>query len=430
MAAVKVVVIGASRVFAPSIVADLWQARDALAGSTLALCDIDADGLEITTRVLRRMIDERGMPYRLESSTDRSDLLNGADFVITAIALDHRRLWTIDLDIAEKYGYVLTTGDSVGVGGWSRALRTVPMFQAIAADMQNLCPEAWLLNYTNPMSVICRTLEKTTALKVVGLCHGIEGTTGQIADFMNVSANELSVRAAGINHLQWIMGLTHNGADFYPRFKAALRSRTDSCWDVSCELMEMYGCFPSPGDRHVSEFFPWYGHADADDGLKKGLFRFDLDGYFDKADSRRTDFEDMARGVRPLDDGLFEPTREKAIKLVTALAADKGCRYTVNITNARSIANVQSHANVEVPAWFDGRGLRCEPFGPLPEPIAAILRQWVDQIELLVDAIIHRDKEAALLALLADRTILDVDVGLAMGREMFEAHAPYLADYY
>ena len=150
MAAVKIVVIGASRVFAPTIVADLWHAREDLAGSTIALCDVDADTLDITTRVVQRMATERNMPYRIESSTARRDLLDGADYVIIAIALDHRRLWTIDLDIAERSGMVLTTGDTVGPGGWSRALRTVPVIQAIAEDMADLCPDAWLFNYTNP----------------------------------------------------------------------------------------------------------------------------------------------------------------------------------------------------------------------------------------------------------------------------------------
>ena len=376
------------------------------------------------------MIDERGMPYKLESSTERRDLLDGADFVITAIAIDHRRLWTIDLDIAARHGLILTTGDTVGAGGWSRALRTVPVFQAIAADMHELCPDAWLLNYTNPMSVICRTLEKTTDLKVVGLCHGIEGTTRHIAEFMHVPVGELSVRAAGINHLQWILELTRNGEDFYPEFKAALESRSDPEWGVSQELMDIYGYFPSPGDRHVSEFFPGYSRAGADGRLKKGLFRFDLDGYFGVAEARRVDFAAMAAGAQPLDDRLFEPTREKAIKLVVALASGKRAGHTVNIANREAITDLQPFANVEVPAWFDESGLERDPVRPLPGAIAAGLRQWVDQIELLAGAIIQRDKQAAILALLADRTIVDLDAGLAMGNELFEAHTPYLTEYH
>ena len=258
MAAVKIVVIGASRVFAPTIVADLWHARDDLAGSTVALCDLDADTLNVTTRVIQRMVAERDMPYRIESSTDRRDLLDGADYVIVAIALDHRRLWTIDLEIAEKHGMVLTTGDSVGPGGWSRALRTVPVFQAIAQDMDDLCPDAWLFNYTNPMCAICRTLDKTSDLKVVGLCHGIEGTTRRLAQVLDLPQHDLSARAAGINHLQWILDLRRNGTDVYPELKAAGRPPPSQRLDVSWDLMELYGFFPSPGDRHVSEFFPWY----------------------------------------------------------------------------------------------------------------------------------------------------------------------------
>ena len=430
MAAVKIVVIGASRVFAPTIVADLWHARDDLAGSTIALCDIDADTLGVTTRVVERMVNERDMPYQIESSSDRRDLLRGADYVIVAIALDHRRLWTIDLDIAETHGMVLTTGDTVGPGGWSRALRTVPPIQAIAEDMEDLCPDAWLFNYTNPMCAICRTLAKTTNLKVVGLCHGIEGTTKRLAQFLDLPAQDISVRAAGINHLQWILDLRRNGTDLYPALKAAERLPASERLDVSWDLMELYGLFPSPGDRHVSEFFPWYCRPSGNGQLPRGLFRFDMDEYFDRGAEVQRRFTEIASGSAPLPDSLFKPTSEKAVKLIAALAANRGGSYHVNIPNQDSIANLAPSANVEVPAWFDASGMAREPIGSIPEPIAGTLRPWIDQLELLTDAIIQRDRDLALLALLADRTIVDVDVGLAMGRELMDAHAANLLEYH
>ena len=429
MAAVKIVVIGASRVFAPTIVADLWHAREDLAGSTVALCDIDADTLGVTTRVVQRMVAERDMPYRIESSTDRRDLLNGADYVIVAIALDHRRLWTIDLDIAEKHGMVLTTGDTVGPGGWSRALRTVPVIQDIARDMADLCPDAWLFNYTNPMCAICRTLAKTSDLKVVGLCHGIEGTTRRLAQFLDLPEHDLSARAAGINHLQWILDLRRNGTDLYPALKAARRPPASERLDVSWDLMELYGLFPSPGDRHVSEFFPWYCRPGDDGKLPRGLFRFDMDEYFDRGAEVQRRFTEIAAGSDPLPDSLFKPTSEKAVKLIAALAAGSDGSYHVNIPNEDSISNLAPWANVEVLAWFDAGGMAREPLGPLPEPVAGTLRPWIDQLELLTDAIIQRDRELALLALLADRTIVDVDAGLALGRELLDAHADYLGEY-
>ena len=430
MAAVKIVVIGASRVFAPTIVADLWHARDDLAGSTIAFCDVDADTLDITTRVVQRMATERNMPYRIESSTARRDLLDGADYVIIAIALDHRRLWTIDLDIAERSGMVLTTGDTVGPGGWSRALRTVPVIQAIAEDMADLCPDAWLFNYTNPMCAICRTLAKTTDLKVVGLCHGIEGSTRRLAQFLDRPEEDVSVRAAGINHLQWILDLRCNGSDLYPALKAAARPPATERLDVSWDLMELYGFFPSPGDRHVSEFFPWYCRPAADGKLPRGLFRFDMDEYFDRGAEVQRRFTDIAGGSAELPDSLFKPTHEKAVKLIAALAAGRDGSYHVNIPNEDSVGNLAPSANVEVPAWFDASGMAREPVGALPEPVAGTLRPWIDQLELLTDAIIQRNRELALLALLADRTIVDVDVGLAMGRELLDAHTPYLNEYH
>ena len=420
MAAVKIVVIGASRVFAPTIVADLWHAREDLAGSTIALCDVDADTLDITTRVVQRMATERNMPYRIESSTARRDLLDGADYVIIAIALDHRRLWTIDLDIAERSGMVLTTGDTVGPGGWSRALRTVPVIQAIAEDMADLCPDAWLFNYTNPMCAICRTLAKTTDLKVVGLCHGIEGSTRRLAQFLDRPEEDVSVRAAGINHLQWILDLRCNGSDLYPALKAAARPPATERLDVSWDLMELYGFFPSPGDRHVSEFFPWYCRPAADGKLPRGLFRFDMDEYFDRGAEVQRRFTDIAGGSAELPDSLFKPTHEKAVKLIAALAAGRDGSYHVNIPNEGSVSNLAPWANVEVPAWFDTSGMSREPVGARSRGRDAASGSTSLS---LTDAIIQRNRELALLALLAG-TIVDVDVGLAMGRELLDGSIP------
>ena len=270
----KIVIIGAgSTVFTPGLIADLTGST-LFADATVALVDINARSAETMARYAERVARERGVGLRVEYATDRREVLSGADFVTVTIAVGGARAWERDVRIPEAHGVYQTVGDSVGPGGVFRALRHVPELVAIARDMEELCPDAWLFNYTNPLTALVRAVHKTSPIKCAGLCHGVLHTREAIAHDLGLAPAELSLTAAGLNHLAWVLDLRHDGAGCLPPVPGP-GSRVgwshrrhhptipyEGFQEVSARLMEMYGYYPSPGDRHVAEFFPFFLAAD------------------------------------------------------------------------------------------------------------------------------------------------------------------------
>ena len=246
----KIVIIGAgSTVFTPGLIADLTGST-LFSDATVALVDIKPDVAETMARYTERVARERGVGLRVEFATDRREVLAGADFVTVTIAVGGVRAWERDVRIPEAHGVWQTVGDSVGPGGVFRALRHVPELVAIARDMEDLCPDAWLFNYTNPLTPLVRAVQKTSPVKCAGLCHGVLHTREAIAHDLGIAHSELSLTAAGLNHLAWVLDLRHNGQDVYPRFRELVRSWLaappppsddpyEGFQEVSARLMEM-----------------------------------------------------------------------------------------------------------------------------------------------------------------------------------------------
>src|SRR3954447_14947220 len=279
---IKVVIIGAgSTVFTPGLIADMVNSEH-LHDASVALVDIDPLAVDVMTRLAQRMARERGVSLKIEGTTDRRKVLAGADFVTTTIAVGGVRGWEHDVRIPERAGVYQTVGDSVGPGGVFRALRHVPELVAIARDMEELCPDAWLFNYTNPLSANVRGVQKSSPIKCIGLCHGILHTRQLLARDLGVDAHDLNVVAAGVNHLCWGLDIRHEGHDLYPALREQMATRlaapdtiaSDDVYEgfqqVSARLMQLYGYYPSPGDRHVAEFYSLFLHQDGD-ALAYGL---------------------------------------------------------------------------------------------------------------------------------------------------------------
>lgn len=438
----KLVIIGAgSTEFTPGLLADL-ASSPTLSDAEVALVDIDPWATETMVRLAHRLNVERGARLTISGATDRRDALPGADFVTTTIAVGGVRGWETDVRIPERYGVYQTVGDSVGPGGVFRAMRHVPEIVAIARDMEELCPDAWLFNYTNPLSAIVRGVHKATGITCVGLCHGVLHTREVIARDLGYRAADVNVVFAGVNHLCWLLDVRHRGADVYPDLRAFLREgmtrplpdTVDDPYDafqyVSAWLTELYGLFPSPGDRHVAEFFPYFLHPEADGRLRYGT-QASLDmtnGIFASKDTTREQLRAQADGVEPLDPDLLEEAREgeRLIHIIDAIAHDRRMpELAVNVRNDGLIANLPPWAIVEVPGEISGFGVRGLGVGPLPEGIAGVLRQRVDQQELTVDAALTGDRALALQALLADplMTHVTIEDAEAMLDEALAAHA-------
>jgi len=438
---VKIVIIGAgSTVFTPGLIADLTGST-LFADATVALVDINPRSAETMARYAKRVARERRVGLRVEHATDRREVLGGADFVTVTIAVGGARAWERDVRIPEAHGVYQTVGDSVGPGGVFRALRHVPELVAIAKDMEELCPDAWLFNYTNPLTALVRAVHKSSPVRCAGLCHGVLHTREAIAHDLGLAPADLSLTAAGINHLAWVLDLRNDGLDVYPRFRELVRGWLLSApppsddpyegfQEVSARLMELYGFYPSPGDRHVAEFFPFFLRQTGDGlgyGLQSGLDM--TNDILASRDERWDRIADQAEGRAELDRALFDEAREgeRVVSIMEAIVTDRPLlELAVNVRNDGLIPNLPPEAVVEIPGMVDGRGVHGITVGPLPEGIAGILAARARQQELTVDAALTGDRTLVMQALLADPLVPSVETAEVMLDEVLQTHEAFL----
>jgi alpha-galactosidase len=439
----KIVIIGAgSVVFSRGLIADILMTNE-LSGSTLALCDIDSEGLELTTRLARRIITESEADIMIESSTDRMDVLPGADYVIQTIAIGGMSAWEKDLNIPMKYGIVQPVGDSVGPGGISRALRLLPMVVDICHDMEDVCPTALMINYSNPNTCVCSAIHQYSNIRVVGLCRGLYGTQKELADYLDVPIEDTSVLATGVNHFNWILDFVVQGQDGL----AMLRDRfeIDGVPDnmrISASLFKIFGAFPAPGDRHVAEFVPYFLNQEADYGRKFGL---SLMKAYGQDPDHWNEIRKHLDGYMPVDRYL-KRSGEMAISLITAIENSgfairatntndpyfKLARYfdAVNIPNYGLVTNLPEGAILEIPATVTHNGIRGVFIGDIPHGIATMISQRLYQQNLIVEAAINGDRQLAIQAMLLDPLVPSLEIAEAMLDELLEAHEDHLPRFF
>ena len=420
----KIVIIGAgSVVFSRKLIADIVLTGE-LSGSTVALCDIDPEGLEITTKLARRMVAESKSDIEVISSTDRREILPGADYVIQTIAIGGRTAWEHDLNIPMKYGIVQPVGDSVGPGGVSRALRILPVVVDICRDMEELCPQAMLVNYANPNSCVCAAAHQYSSIEVIGLCHGLPGTQRELANYLEVSIEETSVLAAGINHFNWILNFRVRGQDGL----VMLREKFDSegvpdSMKVSAGLFKVFGAYPVPGDRHVAEFLPYFLNQESDCGKKYGLSLMKAYGqspeHWEEIKKHLEENMPMERYMRR--------SGEEAIDIIAALNGDTDVIFdAINLPNYGLVVNLPEGAILEVPAAVGPFGIRGICVGEIPDGIAAMLSARIYQQQLTVEAAMSGDKQLGVQAMLLDPLVPSVEIAAAMLDELLKAHKEHL----
>ncbi len=426
MANVKIAMIGAgSMTFSRGLIADVVKC-DALKGATLALYDIDFPRAELMAAVGRKYAEFAGADVTLEAAPSRSAALEGASFVTCTIAVGGVDAWIADLSIPAEHGSMQTVGDSVGPGGIFRALRHVPVVVELARDMEELCPDAWLLNYSNPMSCLCIAVRRETSINAVGLCHGLFGTVRTLAKLLDVSPEELYAEAAGVNHLTWITTLERNGEDAYPLLRERLAATDASARSVSAKLCELYGLYPSPGDRHVAEFFPHFLGAAADNGRKWGQEPMDLS----EREPQRVELADRLRAVAAGDEAIEELPRsgEKAVDIMAAMLEDSNDLHVVNVPNRGAISGLPDDAIVELTGLVGSAGIRGVRMPDLPQGILGVLSAWVDLQELTTEAALTGDRGLALQAMMADPLVPSVESAEAILDALLSAHSPHLPE--
>lgn len=434
----SMVLIGAgSTVFTPGLMTDL-ASSPVFSDWTVHLVDLDAGAAQTMARLGQRIAAERGSRLRFEAHTDRREALPGARFVTTTIAVGAASGWLSDIEIPARHGIAQTVGDSVGPGGVLRALRHVPEIVAIAKDIEDLAPDAQLINYSNPLTANVRAVTAATSVKVVGLCHGTMHTLGALAADLDVPADEVHAVFAGLNHLCWLLDIRRGSEDLYPRLlelvaeraggrDAASTSREGVHLAVSADLARTFGRYPAPGDRHVSEFFGWYLRgADAENlpwGLQGG--RDDTMRYITEKADLWERLHAQADGTVPLDSSNHEA--ERLVSIATAIVTGQDAvELAVNLRNDGLIPNLPPLAVVEVPAVVGAAGISGLSVGPLPAAIAAVLTARAQQQELTVQAALTGSRALAIQAMALDPLVPDTATATAILDEAIPAHAPTL----
>jgi len=433
MAGAKIVVIGGgSYLWSPRMMQDLVL-EEGLEGSTITLMDIASEPLQLMLKLGEKIIRRAKTDSKIEGTTNRREALEGADYVILTISTGGFETMKHDLDIPLKYGVYQPVGDTTGPGGISRALRNIPVVVDIAKDMEDLCPNAWLINYTNPMTTLCRAVNRTTKIRTIGLCHELFGTLHWLQEALHVeNESDIHVKIAGINHLVWILDLRIKGEDGFPLLKRYMESRGDSILDrgrvaVNLELFKVFGCLPVAAARHTSEFFPYFLTEETQAGKKFGIKLTTIADRVRRAAKERENAEKMVRGERPL---RLVKSEETASRIISALANRKDEVHVMNLPNRGQVANLPRDAVVETYGVVGARGACGMEVGDLPLGVLNTLYPHVVKYELTVEAALTGDRNLALQAMLTDPLIRNFESASKMLDELLEANAEYLPQFF
>jgi alpha-galactosidase len=417
-----------SVVFTRELLADILS-FDQLRDVTLALHDIDPERLETAEAIARRTAEQLGARPVITASLDRRAALAGADFVINSIQVGMHPATVRDFEIPAKFGLRQTIGDTLGVGGIFRALRTFPVLDGIAADMRALCPDAWLLNYTNPMAMNVGYLAATAPdLHVVGLCHSVYWTVRDLGELLGVPYQEIDYTGAGVNHQAWLLRFEHRGQSLYPRLDALLDRDPQLRRRVRMDMYRRLGYFPTETSEHSSEYVPWYLRDDAE--IER--LRIPVGDYLRISAGNVAEYHATRAALlagEPLD--VSRDATEYAPQIIHSMVTGTLRRIHGNVANHGLISNLPEGYAVEVPCVVDHLGVRPERVGALPPQCAAVNRNFVSVGQLTVAAAVDRDPLMIRRAAMVDpntAATLSVDAIWALCDEMVAAHGDLLPE--
>ncbi|MCS7241776.1 alpha-glucosidase/alpha-galactosidase [Candidatus Caldatribacterium sp.] len=444
----KIVIIGAgSVVFAQKLITDILT-FPALWESTLALVDIDEERLELITRLTERLKEQEHLPLTIEATKDRRKVLKGARYVINMIQVGGLDAYRLDVEIPRKYGIDQTVGDTLGPGGVFRALRTVPVVLEICRDIEELCPDALLINYTNPMAMLCWAISKATKVRCVGLCHSVQGTARTLAEYIGVEVEDtqsyeseehrffykpmpadIDYWVAGINHQAWFLQFKYKGEDAYPLLWKAMEKPEIYRRDiVRFEIMRHFGYFVTESSHHMSEYVPYF-RKNPESVAKYLPERWD---YYEICRAGLTPYlERIRRQIRGEEPIEVRRSLEYGGYIINAMETGELTRVNGNVTNTGLIPNLPEGCCVEVPCLVDRLGVHPCFVGDLPPQLASINRTNINVQELAVEGILQGKKEYIYEAVALDplvASVLTLDDIRRMVDEMFVAEREYLPE--
>jgi alpha-galactosidase len=419
----KLAFIGAgSVVFTKNLLTDTLSYPE-LQGTTIALHDIDSERLETAGMMARWTSEQLEASANVEEHLDRRKALEGADFVVNMVQIGMHEATLLDFEIPKKYGLKQTIADSMGIGGIFRGLRTIPFVLEMAAEMRELCPNALLLNYTNPMSILMEALYTANPeIKSVGLCHSVPYTAREIASYIRVEHEELLYECAGINHIAWMTRLEVGGEDAYPRLFAAMEDPDVYAKDkVRFELMRRFGYFVTESSEHNAEYVPYFLK---DDGLIE-LYDVPVDEYVRRSEENLVQYAETRRKLLAGEDFTLGRSVEYGSLIIHSLITGEARAIYGNVENTGLVTNLPAGCCVEVPILVDGTGLRPCYVGDLPPQCAATCAPHTAVQNLTVRAALEGRRDHVHHAAMLDRhasSVLSLDEIATLVEELIKAH--------
>ena len=410
-----------------------------LRDATLALMDIDPERLEFAEKSVRKIVAMGNYPATVTATLNRAEALEGADIVIVTILAGAVDVWQHDLLIPEQFGLDINIGDTRGPSGIFRALRTIPVMLDICKDMERLCPNATMLNYTNPMAMLCRAMQRESSIQVTGLCHSVQGTSEMLAKWIGAPYEEITYTCAGINHMAWYLNYEWNGKDAYPLLRKAV-SENPEIYNEEIVRNEMFlnlDYYVTESSGHNSEYNWWFRkrpdliekYCTHGTGWNPGIHNYILNEYR----KRETNWKDEARKWYDDENAIsLERGHEYAAYIINALMGGEPFSFNGNVANAGLITNLPENCCVEVPVWVSKKGLEPVRVGALPAQCAVLTGVSAQVEEMAVEGALTGDPRLVYHAILNDpltAAVLSMAEAKEMVNCMFEKNKTYLPQF-
>jgi alpha-galactosidase len=347
--------------------------------------------------------------------------LPGAGFVVNSIAIERNRLWKLDFQVPKKYGVRHTLGENGGPGGLFFTLRTIPLIMDIARDMEEICPQATFINFSNPESRIILALGKYSRIKHIGLCHGIFMGQRDVARIMGLPPERVDVSGAGLNHFQWLLEIRdrETGQDLYPILRELEKDYDPAYLPLTRRLFHAFGRWPTCSDDHLGEYVAY--------GWEGGEHGYDFEGDEQERAELKTEIENVLGGSSTVPDDWLHPSGERGVAVITGILHNKKTLIESGVVyNAGAIPNLPPDLAVEVPVVVDATGIHKVSLGPLPDPIAKLLMMQASVQQLAAEAAVRGSKEIALQALLIDPIVNSTIAAYKILDELWEINQRYI----
>lgn len=433
----KFAFIGAgSFAFTRAVVRDLLT-FPAFEDCEIRLMDINPERLEGIRRCVQAIIDKSGKPATVVTTLDRAEALTGADGVLCTVFNGDIDVWRYDTEIPMKYGVDVNVGDTRNVAGIFRALRNIPLMLDICKDIEKYCPNAVFLNYTNPMSMLCKAMQTYSKVDVTGLCHSVQGTAGMLAKWLGLTLNDVDYTCAGINHMAFYLKFEKDGVDLYPKLRELMKNpEIYNEEPVRNEMFKAFGYYVTESSGHNSEYNQWFRkrpdliekYCTNGTGWNPGLHAYSLNLRLEREEKWREQLEDWLKSDIDINRGL-----EYAAPIFNARFGDNTpFVFNGNVINNGTVTNLPQDACVEVPCLVDRGGLHPMAVGKLPDHLAIMVNNTALIENLVVEACMEKNKSKVKWAVCHDPlssavcSLEEIDL---MCEELFEINKAFLGDY-